>query len=136
MILLDTHVLLWRAEDDKRLSKQAKRTIDKAVDLNEAFVSAFTLWEIAMLIRKRRITLGQPLREWSRIAFGSRALRLVPIDEAIAIDAGEMEGIHGDPADRTIIATARALACPLLTADQIILDYGATGHVQAIDARL
>lgn len=135
MMLLDTNVLLWRTGDDKRLSKQARRAIDQAVDRNAACVSAISLWEMAMLIRKQRIGLGQPLREWSRIAFGSQGLQLVPVDEMIAIDAGELEGIHGDPADRTIIATARAMACPLLTADQAILDYGSTGHVRVVDAR-
>jgi PIN domain nuclease of toxin-antitoxin system len=136
MILLDTNVLLWRAGEDRRLGKRARRAIDRAVDRNAACVSVISLWEMAMLIRKRRIKLAQPLREWSRIAFGSPGLRLLPMDERIAIDAGELEGIHGDPADRTIIATARALACPLLTADREILDYAAQGFVQAIDARL
>lgn len=135
MILLDTNILLWRIEADKRLSRQASRAIDKAVDQNAACVSAMSLWEIAMLIRKQRIALGQPLREWSRIVFGPAGLRLVPVDEAIAIDAGELAGIHGDPGDRVIIATARILACPLFTADRKILDYGAAGHLQAIDAR-
>jgi PIN domain nuclease of toxin-antitoxin system len=136
VILLDTNVLLWRAEEDKRLSSQARLTIDQTVDQNTAYVSVISLWEIAMLLRKRRINLARPLREWSRTAFGPRGLRLVPVDEAIAIDAGELEGLHGDPADRTIIATARAMSCPLLTSDRAILDYGKAGHVQAIDARL
>jgi PIN domain nuclease of toxin-antitoxin system len=135
MILLDTNVLWWRAVDDKRLGRQARRAIDRAVDSNEAYVSAISLWEMAMLIRKQRITLDRPLREWSRIAFGPNALRLVPVDDGIAIDAGEMEGIHGDPADRTIIATARMMSCPLLTSDHGILAYGAVGHLQVIDAR-
>ena len=135
MMLLDTNVLLWRAGDDKRLSRQARRAIDQAVDENVACVSAISLWEMAMLIRKQRIRLGRPLREWSKITFGAHGLRLVPVDEMIAIDAGELEGIHGDPSDRTIIATARALACPLFTADQAVLDYGLAGHVQVVDAR-
>jgi PIN domain nuclease of toxin-antitoxin system len=136
MILLDTHALLWRAEDDRRLGTQARLEIDQAVDRNEAWVSAISLWEMATLIRKRRISLSQPLRDWSRTAFGPRGMRLAPVDEAIAIDAGELEDIHGDPGDRTIIATARALACPLLTADRVILAYGAAGHVRVIDAQV
>jgi PIN domain nuclease of toxin-antitoxin system len=135
MILLDTNVLLWRTGEDERLGKQARRTIDEAIDRNAACVSAISLWEIAMLLRKRRISLGQPLREWSKIVFGTQGLQLMPVDETIAIDAGELEGIHGDPADRTIIATARAMACPLLTGDRAILDYGSAGHVRVVDAR-
>lgn len=135
MILLDTNVLLWRTRADKRLGRRAMRAVDEGVDRNAAGVSAISLWEIATLIRRQRIALDQPLREWSRIAFGSPGLRLVPVDEAIAIDAGELEGIRGDPGDRIIMATARKLACPLMTADEAILEYAAAGRLQAIDAR-
>lgn len=135
MILLDTNVLLWRVDDEKRLSEDARQAIDQAAGRNEACVSAISFWEMAMLIRKRRITLDRPLREWSRIVCGSNGLRLVPVDDAVAIDAGELEGIHGDPADRTIIATARMLACPLFTSDRKILAYAEAGHLRAIDAR-
>lgn len=134
MILLDTNVLLWRAREDKRFGRQAMQALDEAVDRNEAGVSAISLWEMATLIRRRRIALDQPLREWSRIAFGSSGLRLVPVDESIAIDAGELEGMRGDPGDRIIIASARRLACPLMTADEAILEYAAAGYLQAIDA--
>jgi len=41
---------------------------------------------------------------------------------------------HADPADRMIIATARHSGIPLLTADRAILDYGAAGHVHAMNA--
>lgn len=135
MMLLDTNVLLWRTREDKQLGGRAMRAVDEAVDRSAACVSAISLWEIATLIRRQRIALDQPLREWSRMAFGSPGLRLVPVDEAIAIDAGELEGIRGDPGDRIIIATARKLACPLITADKAILEYAAVGHLQAIDAR-
>ena len=135
MILLDTNVLLWRAREDDRFGRRAMRVVDEAVDRNAAGVSAISLWEIATLVRRRRIALDQPLREWSRIAFGSPGLRLIPVDEAIAIDAGELDDIRGDPGDRIIIATARRLACRLMTADQAILEYAAAGHVRALDAR-
>ena len=64
------------------------------------------------------------------------AIRLEPISPSIAIDAGQLPGgIHGDPADRIIIATSRHLGCPLLTTDRKILAYAAIGHLKAIDAR-
>ncbi len=40
--------------------------------------------------------------------------------------------IHGDPADRIIIATARALDLTIVTRDRLILDYAADGHVRAL----
>ena len=62
---------------------------------------------------------------------------LRPLLPSIAIDAVRLPGeLHADPADRMIIATARAANFPLLTADGAILAYGARGHVAAIDAAL
>ncbi|MGJ3628601.1 PIN domain-containing protein [Sphingomonas sp. MMS24-JH45] len=57
------------------------------------------------------------------------------MDSDIAHDAGEMDWARRDPADRLIVATARALGCPLLTADEAILTHAAAGHLKAIDAR-
>ena len=37
-----------------------------------------------------------------------------------------------DPADRIIIATARAFGYVLATRDAAILDYGAQGHVRIV----
>jgi PIN domain nuclease of toxin-antitoxin system len=65
---------------------------------------------------------------------GLDTIRLIPLEPAIAVEAGELEELHGDPADRIIIATARHFSAPLLTADRAILAYGAAGHVEAIDA--
>lgn len=39
---------------------------------------------------------------------------------------------HFDPADRMLVATARALRCPILTSDAKILAYASAGHVAAI----
>jgi PIN domain nuclease of toxin-antitoxin system len=53
--------------------------------------------------------------------------------DEIAIDSNELpERFHGDPADRLIVATARALEATLMTADAKILLYSKQGHVSAI----
>lgn len=133
MILLDTHALLWLIDDHDRLGRQARRRITNST--GDIHLSAMSFWEIAMLIDKRRIALAMPLKGWMERLFATGGFKTVSIDPAIAVDAGSLPGaIHGDPCDRTIIATARSLVCPILTADRAILDYAALGHVLAIDA--
>ena len=133
MILLDTHVLFWLAEGNKRLGAKARQRI--AVEIDAVYISAMSFWEIATLIEKQRMTPSMPLAQWREQLLGQSGIKVEPIDAVIASDAGALPGdIHGDPSDRIIIATARALGCPLLTVDRRILAYAAQGHVQAVDA--
>ena len=89
-----------------------------------------------MLADKGKIALNRPVATWFGTVLAAPGFSLAELTVAIGADAGSLPGnIHGDPADRLIIATARALGCPLLTADRTILAYAAAGHVQVIDAR-
>ena len=70
-----------------------------------------------------------------KTALSSPNIYLVPLESEIAIDSVYLPGdFHSDPADRFIVATARYLDVPLVTADGKILSYAATGHVQVMDA--
>ena len=135
MIVLDTHVMVWLVEGLDLLGKGARELIDANED--ELRVSAISFWEMAMLTEKQRIALRSPLSRWKNTALTRSGIRTVPVDGEIAFQAGSLPGtLHGDPSDRIIIATARELACPLLTIDRAIILYGGQGHVEAIDARL
>ncbi len=90
-----------------------------------------------MLTEKGRISLGMDVLNWMETVLAQPGIRLEQVSPAIAIDAGRLPGnIHGDPADRLIVATARHLVCPVLTTDRKILAYADQGHVQAMEARL
>jgi PIN domain nuclease of toxin-antitoxin system len=132
VILLDTHVLIWFVQADLLLGRQARERIETCKE--GIGVSAITPWEVAMLVGKKRVSLGRPVGDWIQRTLAQDNVRLIPLEPAIAVEAGELEGLHGDPADRIIIATARHHGAPLLTADRAILGYGAAGHVEAIDA--
>lgn len=133
MILLDTHVIVWMVENNPQLGRQAIEAVECESDRR---ASAMVAWEISMNIRKGRISLSAPLSAWLKDGYDSLAVREVPVTGEIALDAGSLAGgLHGDPGDRIMIATARAMGCPLVTADRKILDYAAAGHLKAIDAR-
>ncbi|TWT03134.1 type II toxin-antitoxin system VapC family toxin [Reyranella sp. CPCC 100927] len=134
-MLIDTHVLIWAVQDDARLGKRARRAIDAAADADALHVSAITAWEVAMLAHKGRVTLGKEAGAWIDEALGLPGMRLTPLLPSIAVDSVRLPGdALKDPADRIIIASARHVGVPLLTADKVILRYGDAGYVAVQDA--
>lgn len=100
------------------------------------FLSAISIWEVALSASRKRLDLGMPASEWFDHALNLPGLTVTGIEPAIALDAAMLPGsFHKDPADRLIVATARRLEVPLVTADKPIIAYAAAGHLQAIDAR-
>ena len=121
MILLDTHVLLWSRLDDPRLGPEARATITRHWALGEVAVSSVSFWEIGMRIRKGRLTIDAELDGWRRNLLASGLVEL-SVDGDIAIRAGLLRHLHGDPADRIIVATALD-GHRLVTADAAILAW-------------
>lgn len=126
MILLDTHVLVWWLNGGFELSAAARAAIDGEISREEGqvMVSSITAWELAMLVQRQRLILRMDLESWLATAARIPQLRFIPVDNTIAINAAVLpEPFHKDPADRIIVATARALAAPLVTADERIRAY-------------
>lgn len=132
MILLDTNILLWLSAEPQRVGRQALARIESGLAGGEHSVSAITFWETAMLIGKGRYRLFRPLLDW-RLELLSRGLHEIPVDGAIAADAGALDWSHGDPADRIILATAMRLGLTLVTADRAILAW--PGPIKVLDGR-
>jgi PIN domain nuclease of toxin-antitoxin system len=132
VIVLDTHVLIWFAEDVPDLGKRAAAAADEALRSDELAVSAISFWEIAMLARKGRLKLAEAPTAVRRKVLG-QGIREIAIDGAIGIGAAELSRFHGDPADRIIVATALANDATLITADRPIRRW--RGPLKASDAR-
>lgn len=129
MILLDTHMWIWWVQADARLAQSDIDRID-ALSGEGICVSVISCWEIAMLETRGRLELPCPLDGWIERALGYPGVRLQPLTRAIAVNACRLpDTILRDPADRMPIAAARALGCPLVTADDRILSYA---HVNAV----
>ena len=117
-VLLDTHIWISWLLDDGRLSAVERSEIGRLADRDETALAAISLWEAQMLHAKRRLTLDRPFDRWLRDAVEPGVVQLLPLDTevVIALD-GLPDSFHGDPADRLIVATARAHAMPLATHD-------------------
>lgn len=131
--MLDTHVLVWLDEGTSALGTSARKHADRALQKDSLAVSVLSFWEIAMLASKRRLGVRRPIGPWRRglIEMGIRELAM---DGEIAVAAGELEDLHGDPADRIIVATALLHGAHLMTADRKLLSW--PGPIERIDARI
>jgi PIN domain nuclease of toxin-antitoxin system len=82
VIAPDTATWIWRASDPKRLTTRARRAIDEA---ERVLVSAISVWEVAMLVAKRRIRLDRPAEQWVGLALALPGIQRAPLERAIAV---------------------------------------------------
>lgn len=134
-VLLDTHALVWLVAGDVRLRLAARRRIEAAAQQQQLWVSAITPWEIGMLVAKGRLVLDRDVMDWVQAALALPGIRVAPLEPAVAVASTRLpDDLHGDPADRLIVATARHLGATLITADAALLTYGRLGHVGVLSA--
>ena len=132
MIVLDTHVLIWWVNEDKKLSSRALKAINKELlaEDGQLIISSITTWEIALLIQKGRLVLTMDIDDWIETVASIESVHFVPVDNEVAIQSVRLPGeFHPDPADRIITALARHLSVPLLSSDEKIRAYK---HVKTI----
>ena len=134
-VLLDTCAVIWLANGDP-LENDADRGIIDAALADGVFVSPISAWEIGMLARPkvgRAIAFLPDPATWFARFMAGPAIRAAAFTADIAIAAsGLPDPLHGDPADRLLIATARHMAIPIVTRDAKIIAYAAAGHVSAM----
>lgn len=133
MILLDTHVLIWADFGLPNLGESTLAAIAEASTAGTVAVSAISFWEAAMLAAKGRIALPVAPRQWRRALLETGLIEL-PVSGDVGIQATELAGLHPDPADRLICATALHAGATLVTADTALLDWD--GLMQTMDARV
>ena len=121
MILLDTHAAVWFAVD-KRLGRQSQKLADRALVEDRLAMSAFSFWELGMLIAKGRLRGIKSAGEFRAKLLGV-GINELPLTGEIAVSAADLDGLHGDPADRIIAATAIAHDATLVTADGNLLSW-------------
>ena len=127
--LLDTHAWIWWVSEDRRLSRSARRVIEKAVTGDNLWLSMISLWEVAKKVEKGQLVLDRPLDAWLDTAVDQPGLHLAELTRPILVESCRLPApFHGDPADQLIVATARDRDAVIVTKDQQIQHYG---HVRA-----
>jgi PIN domain nuclease of toxin-antitoxin system len=120
LILLDTHVVIWLAQDFQRITQPAQAAIKEARKKDRGLaLSSITLVEIARLGSYGRVNLIPDLETF--LSDIEQRFIVLPITSYIARQAFELPAsFPKDPVDRVIVATALVEDLPLLTADAAI----------------
>jgi PIN domain nuclease of toxin-antitoxin system len=117
--LLDTHIWLWSAVKPDRLTARVQKTISDPQ--NEVWLSPVSIWELALLSRKKRFRVQPDVPTWAARSIAELQISEAPLTFEVVLALSSMTFSHGDPADQFIAATAAAFDMTLVTADEQLL---------------
>lgn len=135
-IILDTCAAIWLVNGDP-IAPAALSAIKQSMVDDRLTISPITAWEIGLISKRRTSSANIDFRPdpmtWYRAMIQKCQLSELPLTGDIALASTSLpEPIHGDPADRMIIATARHYNCSIITRDSRIVEYAKAGYVDAI----
>jgi len=116
-LLLDTHVFLWCAKNDRRLSKNSR---SKILNASEVYVSSASIWEATIKIQLKKLDVEiEQLVE----AIADSGFLELPITAQHAAAVARLPDVHRDPFDRILIAQTISEPLTFLTADALLKNY-------------
>ena len=136
LLLLDTHVWVWAQLGlIQLLSRAALQAIRSAESVGNLRISVISIWELAMLEQRGRVALPMNIRTWIDRALSKPGIAVTSLTPDIMIESVHLPGeLHGDPADRMLVATARILGATLATKDAQLIRYSKQRHLRALEA--
>lgn len=124
-LVTDTHPLIWYlANEDRRLPKKVLAAFKSAEEASgtHIWIPSAVAWELSRLMRKtNRITIASSFEELIRENFFFKSLTLTELQPDDLVIAHSLN-FNRDPFDSLIVATAKRLELPLITADGEITD--------------
>jgi PIN domain nuclease of toxin-antitoxin system len=119
----DTHPLVfWSSNRRRRLGNRARRILQETEQgKHSIIVPIVVLEEINRLVERKIVRLEVPFRRWAEELERSPNFQVQAYTLEVLLESVSLAAIR-DPADRAIVATARQLRCPLITADELIRD--------------
>ena len=119
MIVVDTHIIIWNALKPEMLSGRAEKAISAANNSDGIIFCEISLWEIAMLMHKERISIDIEYTEFIQLILESNKYVFRGITPEIAwLSTGLFSDNNKDPADRIIAATSIIENANLVTDDR------------------
>ncbi len=120
-LLLDTQAFLWIVSGDKRLSRKAKKLyLDKS---NEVYLSAASIWEMAIKISLGRLTLEEPLENFIATHAVGNSIKILEIRPKHLYKIEDLPFHHRDPFGRVIIAQCMLENCFVVGSDKAFDSY-------------
>ncbi len=124
-VLLDTHIWIWWVNGEKALPQRERTKLNQAAAAEVPSLADFSLWEAQMLYSKKRLLLRQPFAQWLVEASLPDTVTMLRLSPHVILELQALPTTFpGDPADRLIVATARAYGLALHTHDEKIRRSG------------
>jgi PIN domain nuclease of toxin-antitoxin system len=119
MIVVDTHIIIWNALKPEMLSEKSEKAISAANNSDGIIFCEISLWEIAMLMHKGRLSIDIEYLEFIKLILKSNKYVFQGITpEIAALSTDLLSDNNKDPADRIIAATSIIKNAKLVTADK------------------
>jgi PIN domain nuclease of toxin-antitoxin system len=118
-LLLDTHIWIWSHSEAHKLSSEVARQLSDP--RNDRYLSAVSIWEVVMLLERRRIRFGADFGESFRRSKQELNLIEIPMTWEVAHELRFTLLGYRDPADRFLVATAKVYDLILVTADERLM---------------
>lgn len=115
-LLLDTHIWIWNHLEPWKITSEVTKELGDP--RNELWLSPVSIWELVLLVEKKRIELHHDMGEWVQQSMRELDLQEAPLTSAVAHELRFTLLGHRDPGDRFLVATARVYDLTLVTADQ------------------
>lgn len=119
-VLLDTSVFLWLNTEPERVGEHLSLVEDASTEL---LVSAASSWEIAIKCGLGRLALPQSPDRYVPERIRALGARPLAVEHTHALAVAGLPQLHRDPFDRLLVAQARLLHVPMLTADRAVAEY-------------
>ena len=118
-LLLDTHIWIWNHLEPWRISSEVVREMGDPA--NELWLSPISIWELVLLVEKKRLELHHDMGEWVNQSMKELSLQEASFTSAVAHELRFTLLGYKDPGDRFLVATARVYDLTLVTADERLL---------------
>ena len=118
-LLLDTHIWIWNHLAPEEISSEVSAML--AATENELWLSPVSVWELIVLVEKKRLELEKDLHDWVQQSKRELMLQEAPLSWEVADELRFTILRQRDPADRFLVATARVYDLTLVTADEHLM---------------
>lgn len=133
-IVLDTHIWIWLIQGNELLKSAFREHVNQTMKHHSILISPISVWEVSMLAAKKKIELDIDCLDWIERCLEIPGFELAPLTPKIAFQSTCLSNhVHGDPADRILIATAHEWRAILVTHDRKLLEYGQGQFINVYD---
>jgi PIN domain nuclease of toxin-antitoxin system len=119
-LLLDTHIWIWNHLAPEKITSEVNGIL--AATENELWLSPVSVWELIVLVEKKRLELDKDLHDWVEQSKRELMLQEAPLSWEVADELRFTVLRQKEPTDRFLVATARVYDLTLVTADERLIN--------------